>query len=65
MIDKIFYTTDVKDSTLPSNWVTGFVDAEGSFSLKISKSSSTRSGYNIVPEFKIELHIKDILGVFP
>lgn len=61
MINKRFYTTDVKDSTLPPNWVTGFVDAEGSFSLKISKSSSTRSGYNIVPEFKIELHNRDIL----
>ena len=61
MINKRFYTTDVKDSTLPPNWVTGFVDAEGSFSLKISKSSSTRSGYNIVPEFKIELHLREIL----
>lgn len=61
MFDKRFYTKDVKDSTLPSNWVTGFVDAEGSFSLKISKSSSTRSGYNVVPEFKIELHLREIL----
>lgn len=50
-----------KDSILPPYWVTGFTDGEGSFSLKVSKSSSTRSGYNVTPEFKIELHNRDIL----
>ena len=83
MINKRFYTTDVKDSTLPPNWVTGFVDAEGSFSLSepelnpywvtgfcdaessfnfdISKNSTSKSGRNIIPEFSINLHLKDIL----
>ena len=50
-----------KDSILPPYWVTGFTDGEGSFSLKVSRSSSTRSGYNVTPEFKIELHNRDIL----
>lgn len=58
---KRFYTTESKDSSLPSYWVTGFTDGEGCFSLKVSNSSSTRSGYNVTPEFKIELHNRDIL----
>lgn len=58
---KRFYSTKSKDSILPPYWVTGFTDGEGSFSLKVSSSSSTRSGYNVTPEFKIELHNRDIL----
>lgn len=46
---KRFYSTESKDSTLPPYWVTGFTDGEGSFSLKILRSSSTRSGYNVTP----------------
>lgn len=63
-LNKRLYSTDAqatKNSTLSPYWVTGFTDAEGSFSLKLSKSSSTRSGYNVIPEFKIELHNRDIL----
>jgi hypothetical protein len=52
---------NTNDSALPPYWVTGFTDGEGSFSLKVSKSISTRSGYNVTPEFKIELHNRDIL----
>jgi hypothetical protein len=60
---KRFYTTivDVKEPKLSPYWVTGFVDAEGSFSLKVSKSSTTRSGWNVIPEFQITLHSRDLL----
>lgn len=60
---KRLYTTTVnlKEAKLSPYWITGFVDAEGSFSLKVSKSSTTRSGWNVVPEFKIELHSRDLI----
>lgn len=60
---KRLYTTivDVKEPQLSPYWVTGFTDAEGSFSLKVSKSKSTRSGWNVIPEFQITLHSRDLL----
>lgn len=60
---KRLYSTwvDVKESKLSPYWVTGFADAEATFSLKISKSSATRSGWNVVPEFQITLHSRDLL----
>lgn len=54
-------TVDVKESKLSPYWVTGFADAEATFSLKISKSSATRSGWNVTPEFQITLHSRDLL----
>jgi hypothetical protein len=52
---------DVKEPKLSPYWVTGFADAESTFSLKVSKSGATRSGWNIVPEFQITLHSRDLL----
>lgn len=45
---------------LNPNWVTGFVDAEGSFSMSIFKSKTAAIGWTIEPCFIITLHIKDI-----
>lgn len=42
-------------------WVTGFTDAEGSFSIDVSKQSNTNSGRKVNPEFRINLHLRDIL----
>jgi hypothetical protein len=60
---KRLYSTrvDVKESKLSPYWVTGFADAESTFSLKVSKSGATRSGWNIIPEFQITLHSRDLL----
>jgi hypothetical protein len=33
-----------KHITLQPNWVTGFVDAEGSFFIKVSKSTTVKTG---------------------
>ena len=41
-------------------FVTGFIDAEGSFLVTISKSISNRTGWNIQLRFKISLHKKDL-----
>ena len=65
-INKKLYTTispniKVKEFPLSPYWVTGFADAESCFSLKVSKKSTTASGYHVIPEFRIELHSRDLL----
>lgn len=34
-------------------WITGFVDGEGCFSISILKNPSTRSGWQVFPEFVV------------
>lgn len=41
-------------------WVTGFCDAEGSFSMSISRSKTAKFGWVILPAFSITVHIVDI-----
>ena len=41
-------------------WVTGFCDAEASFTVSITKSNTTILGYTINPCFIITLHLRDI-----
>lgn len=50
----------VKESLCPY-WVTGFADGESCFTLKVSKKSTLKSGWNVIPEFKIDLHTRDVL----
>lgn len=64
--NKVFYSTTAPslnklETELSPYWVTGFADAESSFSLKLSKKSTSRSGWHVIPEFRIELHSRDIL----
>ena len=47
-------------SNLNPWWVTGFSDAESSFSMFISRSKNTIIGWTITPTFNITLHIRDI-----
>lgn len=51
----------IKDKELCPHWVTGFADAESSFSLKTSMKSTAKSGWNVIPEFRIELHSREII----
>jgi hypothetical protein len=51
----------VKELELSPFWVTGFADAESCFSLKVSKKTTIISGWNVIPEFKIELHSRDLI----
>ena len=48
-------------SPLSPYWVTGFADGESTFSLKVSKSKTTISGWNVIPEFQITLHSRDLI----
>ncbi len=46
-------------SVLPPDYVAGFIDGEGSFSVCINKQKTTRSGIEVRPEFAIELRADD------
>ena len=48
------------ESKLSPYWVTGFSDAESTFSAKIAKDNSRFMGLRILPVFAIELHIRDL-----
>ncbi len=41
------------------DWLSGFIDGEGTFVIGISKSKSHKTGYNILPLFSIELSCID------
>jgi len=47
--------------TIDSNWLTGFIEGEGNFTIKVSNSSETNSGKAIGLVFRITQHIRDIL----
>lgn len=57
-----FYSASTKKEkpALDPNFVTGFTDGEGSFSVKIRKKKSYRHGWAVEPRFDIGLHIKNI-----
>ena len=50
------------DSKLDPNWVTGFVDGEGSFSVLIVQKNKLKVGWEVKPRFQLEVHKRD-LGV--
>ena len=45
---------------LQAQWITGFTDGEGCFHIGISKNSQMKIGYQILPEFTIVQHKRDI-----
>lgn len=57
-----FYSTNNQDMSkeLNSWWVTGFADAEGSFTKSIFKSKTAAIGWTIEPCFIITLHLRDL-----
>ncbi len=45
---------------LSPDWVVGFVDGEGCFFVGISKHPQTATGYQVLPEFVVVQHERDI-----
>ena len=41
-------------------WVTGFTDGEGTFYVGINKNSTMPIGYQVLPEFRIVQHKRDL-----
>jgi hypothetical protein len=50
------YSSTKSPSSLNPNWISGFTDAEGCFTIGIQK----KTNWKVQPTFKIELHSKDI-----
>ena len=48
-----------KSNKMDPNWITGFCDAESSFSIRVGKDESRFKNIRIAPIFSIELHEKD------
>jgi hypothetical protein len=51
---------DNQQGRLDPNWVVGFVDGEGCFSVSILKNMTTTSGYQIFPEFVVTQGAKSL-----
>ncbi len=45
---------------LDAEWVTGFVDGEGCFHVGINPHADMRCGYQILPEFTVVQHERDV-----
>ncbi len=45
---------------LRPDWVSGFVDGEGSFYVGINRHSTLKTGYQVLPEFRVVQHKRDI-----
>ena len=56
---RLYSTNVVSESNLCPYWVSGFADAESSFSLSMFKSSKSKAGWAVRPDFIINLHSKD------
>ncbi len=45
---------------LEAQWITGFVDGEGCFHVGISSHSGMRTGFQVLPEFTVVQHERDV-----
>lgn len=45
---------------LNSGWIVGFVDGEGCFHVSVNKHSEMTVGFQVLPEFTVVQHIRDI-----
>ena len=45
---------------LDAEWVTGFVDGEGCFHVGINPHQDMKSGYQVLPEFTVVQHKRDV-----
>lgn len=45
---------------LNPDWVVGFVDGEGCFFVGIQRNPKTASGFQVIPEFRVVQHERDV-----
>ena len=58
---KFNFTTLGVNNKLCPYWITGFADAESSFSIRIMKNKERKTNWRVLPIFSIELHKRDVL----
>ena len=51
---------DNQQERLSADWVVGFVDGEGCFFVGINRQPSMTRGWQVLPEFRVVQHQKDI-----
>src|SRR5262245_12465161 len=51
---------DNQQERLSADWVVGFVDGEGCFFVGINRQPSMKLGWQVLPEFRVVQHEKDI-----
>ena len=49
---------------LDAQWVTGFVDGEGCFHVGINQHSDMKTGFQVLPEFTVVQHERDVQLLF-
>jgi hypothetical protein len=45
---------------LDAQWITGFVDGEGCFHVAVNKHPDMKCGYQVLPEFTVVQHERDV-----
>lgn len=60
MNNKNFKNSSLSALVLNPNYITGFIDAEGSFGIYLRKTTGSKYGFEVQAIFQICLHIKDI-----
>lgn len=58
--NNVFGADNQQERLKMSGWIVGFVDGEGCFSVSVFKNHTTRSGYQVMPEFVITQGQKSI-----
>lgn len=59
-IRKIHTSLNNENSSLNPWFLTGFSDGESSFKILVKKSLTHKNGWQIIANFRIELHVKDL-----
>ena len=55
---------ETSEMNLDAQWIVGFVDGEGCFHVGISKHSGMTTGFQVLPEFTVVQHERDIQVLF-
>ena len=53
-------SADNQQERLDGNWISGFVDGEGCFHVAINKIPKMTLGWQVLPEFRVVQHVRDI-----
>ena len=59
MISKNVRVADNQQERLNEHWITGFVDGEGCFHVRINQNHKLKLGFQVLPEFRLTQHKRD------
>jgi hypothetical protein len=54
------FTFGICRMNLDAQWITGFVDGEGCFHIGVNEHSDMKCGYQVLPEFTVVQHERDV-----